>query len=1016
MARTGDKREKRTTSKAKAATAGDGTAKAGAESGAAQAGATRAAAPGAAADPGGKLIYDFHEGGAQMRALLGGKGAGLAEMTRAGLPVPPGFTITTAACNAYYASDRQLPPGLWDNVVEHMHELERETGKGFGDPANPLLVSVRSGAAMSMPGMMDTVLNLGLNEETVDGLIALTDNPRFGYDALRRFIAMYGRIVLDIPAETFDEPLEQRKQERGVKLDTELSAADLEAVADRYRQIVAERTGQPFPTDPYQQLELAIRAVFDSWFGKRAHDYREFNKISHDLGTAVNIVTMVFGNMGPDSGTGVAFTRDPNTGEAQLFGEYLTNAQGEDVVAGTRTPAKISQMQQELPEVYAQFEQIAERLERHYRDVQDLEFTIERGKLYMLQTRSAKRTAPAAVKIAVDMANEGILTREEALQRVDPAQIVQLLLPRFDEAAKGQVQDRFLAKGLNASPGAATGKAIFDPDRAVAAHQAGDPVILVRIETSPDDVHGMLAARGVLTARGGATSHAAVVARSMGLPCVAGAESLRIDYRGRTMTAGDKLVNEGDMISIDGTSGEIYAGALATIEANFADEKDLAVLLSWADGVRRLQVWANADYPRDAQRSREFGAQGIGLCRTEHMFFEEDRLPTVRRMILSANAATAAKARRDSGASLSADDEATVRTFDEALDELERLQTDDFAGLFSAMDGLPVVIRLIDPPLHEFLPSYDELVADTTRLRTVLEVTSGQTDAVADTAAPMLQRGLTKVFGEKDAQRALRLVGRRGKAASVPGGDRAALESELSEKTELLHAVEAMREQNPMLGMRGCRLGLMIPDIIKMQTRAILNAATRVTAEGIKPLPEIMIPLVGHVNELRETRRILEGEVARIVEAAGQQVDYKFGTMIEVPRGALTADQIATEAEFFSFGTNDLTQMTFGYSRDDAEGKFLLQYVDRKILPENPFQVLDATGVGQLVRMGVEKGRSVKPGLKIGICGEHGGDPASIAFCHEVGLDYVSCSPFRVPVARLAAAQAALAGAEERDR
>ncbi len=1006
MATTGEKPAKRRISNAKATA--DGAADRAAD------GAADGATDGAAD---GKLIYDFHEGGAQMRTLLGGKGAGLAEMTRAGLPVPPGFTITTAACNAYYANDRQLPPGLWDDVVEHMHELERETGKGFGDAANPLLVSVRSGAAMSMPGMMDTVLNLGLNEETVDGLIALTDNQRFGYDALRRFIAMFGRIVLDIPADTFDEPLEQRKEERGAKLDTDLDADDLKAIADRYRQIVAERTGQPFPTDPYQQLELAIRAVFDSWFGKRAHDYREFNKIPHDLGTAVNIVTMVFGNMGSDSGTGVAFTRDPNTGEAQLFGEYLTNAQGEDVVAGIRTPAKISQMQQELPEVYAEFEQIAERLERHYRDVQDLEFTIERGKLYMLQTRSAKRTAPAAVKIAVDMANEGILTREEALQRVDPAQIVQLLLPRFDESHKVKAQDRFLARGLNASPGAATGKAIFDPDRAVAAHENGDAVILVRIETSPDDVHGMLAARGVLTARGGATSHAAVVARSMGLPCVAGAETLKIDYRSRTMTAGDKLVNEGDMISIDGTTGEIYAGALATIEADFADEKDLAILLSWADDVRRLQVWANADYPRDAQRSREFGAQGIGLCRTEHMFFEEDRLPTVRRMILSAQAATAAKGRRDGGASLSADEQATVTIFDDALDELERLQTHDFAGLFSAMDGLPVVIRLIDPPLHEFLPSYDELVAETTRLRTLLEVTSVQTDAVADGDTPLLQKGLTRVFGEKDAQRAMRLVGRRGSAlSSASNGDRASLESELAEKTELLHAVDAMREQNPMLGMRGCRLGLMIPDIVKMQTRAILNAATRVAAEGVKPLPEIMIPLVGHVNELRETRRILEGEVERIVEASGQQVDYKFGTMIEVPRGALTADQIATEAEFFSFGTNDLTQMTFGYSRDDAEGKFLLQYVDRKILPENPFQVLDATGVGQLVRMGVEKGRATKPGLKIGICGEHGGDPASIAFCHEVGLDYVSCSPFRVPVARLAAAQAVLAGAEVRDK
>ena len=916
----------------------------------------------------GKLIYTFHEGNAQMRQLLGGKGAGLAEMTNAGLPVPPGFTITTEACNAYYAAGKQLPEGLWEGVLEHMTALERDTGKGFGDPDNPLLVSVRSGAAFSMPGMMDTVLNLGLNPEVVDGIIRLTGNERFARDAWRRFIAMFGRIVLDIPAAEFDEPLERMKEDRGAKLDTDLTAEDLDGLAGRYREIVREHTGADFPTDPYRQLELAVRAVFDSWFGKRAHDYREYNRIPHDLGTAVNIVTMVFGNMGSDSGTGVAFTRDPNTGAREIYGEYLTNAQGEDVVAGVRTPEKISQMRDDLPDVYAQFEEIAQRLETHYRDVQDLEFTIERGKLYMLQTRSAKRTAPAALKIAVDLVNEGVITREEAISRIDPGQIVQLLLPRFDETAKLKASDRFLAKGLNASPGAATGRAMFDPDRAVAARDAGDPVILVRIETSPDDVHGMLAAKGVLTARGGATSHAAVVARSLGLPCVAGAETLRIDYRGRAMQAGKVTVNEGDMISIDGTTGEIYAGELPTIEARFEDEHDLATLLGWADDARRLQVWANADYPRDAERARAFGAQGIGLCRTEHMFFEEDRLPTVRRMILSANAATAAKARRDAGTDIGPDDAAAIETFDSALAELERLQTDDFAGLFRAMDGLPVVVRLIDPPLHEFLPSADELIENVTRLRT-----------------------------QRDD----------GKQVS---------DAELDEAEALLHAVESMREQNPMLGLRGCRLGLMIPDIVKMQTRAILAGAARVAAEGKTPLPEIMIPLVGHVNELRETREILEGEVARIVESAGQQVDYKFGTMIEVPRGALTADEIAKHAEFFSFGTNDLTQMTYGYSRDDAEGKFLMQYVERKILPENPFQVLDREGVGQLVRAGVERGRATKPDLKIGICGEHGGDPSSIAFCHEVGLNYVSCSPFRVPVARLAAAQAALASSETRDR
>ena len=917
-----------------------------------------------------KLIYTFREGNAGMRTLLGGKGAGLAEMTNAGLPVPPGFTITTEACNAYYAAGKEFPPGLWDDVLAHMKALEEETGKRFGDLSNPLLVSVRSGAAFSMPGMMDTVLNLGLNPDTVAGLIALTGNQRFGYDAWRRFIAMFGRIVLEIPATAFDEPFDALKERREAKLDTDLTADDLREAADEYRAIVRAATGEEFPTDPYRQLELATRAVFDSWFGKRAHDYREFNKIPHDLGTAVNIVTMVFGNMGADSGTGVAFTRDPNTGERVLYGEYLTNAQGEDVVAGVRTPAKISQMRDELPQVYEQFTEIGERLERHYRDVQDLEFTIERGKLYMLQTRSAKRTAPAAVKVAVDMVGEGILSREEALGRVEPAQIVQLLLPRFDEAAKAKASDRFLAKGLNASPGAATGQAIFDPDRAEEAKAAGHPVILVRIETSPDDVHGMLAARGVLTARGGATSHAAVVARSMGLPCVAGAESLRIDYAARSMQAGGTTVREGEMISIDGTTGEIYAGELPTIEARFEDEHDLATLLGWADAVRRLQVWANADYPRDAERARAFGAQGIGLCRTEHMFFEEERLPTVRRMILAATRATSAKARLADGQEISADDAETVATFDTALAELQTLQTDDFAGLFRAMDGLPVVIRLIDPPLHEFLPSADELIEKTTRLRTLQE---------------------NKLGG--------------------PG-----VESELAEAMELLAAVQAMREVNPMLGMRGVRLGLMIPDVVRMQTRAILAAAARVAGEGKTPLPEIMIPLVGHVNELAETRRVLETEVASIIEASGQQVHYKFGTMIEVPRGALTADQIAEHAEFFSFGTNDLTQMTYGYSRDDAEGKFLMQYVERKILPDNPFQVLDTEGVGQLVRMATEKGRAAHPGLKVGICGEHGGDPASIAFCHDIGLDYVSCSPFRVPVARLAAAQAALASAEVRDR
>jgi pyruvate,orthophosphate dikinase len=914
------------------------------------------------------------DGDASMRDLLGGKGAGLAEMANAGLPVPPGFTITTEACVDYFAAGETLPDGLWEDILEAVAELERTTGKRFGDTASPLLVSVRSGAKFSMPGMMDTVLNLGLNPDTRDGLIKLTGNPRFGWDAYRRFIQMFGRIVLDVDGTLFEPILDKAKHERGVAADTDLDAQALQEVADAYLDLVRAKTGRDFPVDSLEQLDLATRAVFASWYGRRAHDYREFNKISHDLGTAVNVVAMVFGNLGADSGTGVAFTRDPNTGEKALYGEYLTNAQGEDVVAGIRTPSPISALRDELPEVYAEFERIADRLERHYRDVQDMEFTIERGRLYMLQTRSAKRTAPAAVRVAVEMVGEGILTREEALGRVEPAQVVQLLLPRFDEAAKAGAADRLLATGLNASPGAATGKAVFEPDRAVEAARSGDPIILVRIETSPDDVHGMLVARGVLTARGGATSHAAVVARSLGLPCVAGVEALDIDYAARTMRVGGNTIREGDTISIDGTTGQVYLGSLATIDPNFAEERFLPALLEWADAVRRLEVWANADYPRDAERARAFGAQGIGLCRTEHMFFEESRLPTVQRMILAALPATDAKRRREAGETLGADDEEAIATFDSALAELEVIQTDDFAGLFRVMDGLPVVIRLIDPPLHEFLPPHDELLVEVTLLRERLSRTDG---AAADTAA---------------------------------------LQARLNEQEEQLAAVDSMREVNPMLGMRGVRLGLMIPDLVRMQTRAILTAAARVAAEGLTPLPEIMIPLVGHHNELRETRATLEAEVKAVTARSGQTVHYQFGTMIEVPRGALTADQIAQDAEFFSFGTNDLTQMTFGYSRDDAEGKFLLRYVERKILPDNPFQVLDREGVGQLVRMATEKGRATRPDITIGICGEHGGDPSSIAFCHEIGLDYVSCSPFRVPVARLAAAQAALAETTDRDR
>ena len=898
-----------------------------------------------------------------MRDLLGGKGAGLAEMTSAGLPVPPGFTITTEACNDYFAAGEDLPEGLWDDVLEAVAQVEEETGKGFGNSANPLLVSVRSGAKFSMPGMMDTVLNLGLNEETLHGLIALTGNDRFGWDAYRRFIQMFGRIVMDVDGEKFDHALDAAKSSRGVTQDTDLDAAALRDLTTEFKKIVRESAGREFPSDPQEQLDLAIKAVFASWFGKRARDYRDYHNIAHDLGTAVNVVTMVFGNMGDDSGTGVAFTRDPNTGEKVLFGEYLTNAQGEDVVAGIRTPQPISHMRDELPEAYAEFERIGQRLEQHYKDVQDLEFTIERGRLYMLQTRSAKRTAVAAVRIAADMVEEGIITEREALSRIEPAHVDQLLRDQFDPSSKLGAQR--ITAGLNASPGAAVGRAVFNADRAFDMAQQGEKVILVRIETSPDDFHGMAAAQGVLTARGGATSHAAVVARQIGKPCVAGCASLVIDYGTKSARVNGLGFSEGEWISLDGTTGEVFVGALPTTEARFEDQAELQKVLEWADKVRRLQVWTNADKPEEAAQARRYGAQGIGLCRTEHMFREGERLDIVREAILVAFQATRAKEKLEAGGELSAEDGEAVAKFDEALGKLEKLQQGDFEGILEAMDGLPVVIRLIDPPLHEFLPNHSEVL---------VEVTTMEATGVA-----------------KDDPKYLKAK-------------------------ELLRAIDALKEQNPMLGLRGIRLGLMIPDLIKMQTRAILNAAIARKKAGGDPHAEIMIPLVGHVNELAASQTVLEAEAKKVEEAAGVEVDYKFGTMIEVPRGALTADEIAKFAQFFSFGTNDLTQMAFGYSRDDAEGGFLLAYVERGILPANPFQTLDVEGVGQLVRTAVEKGRSVRPNLKIGICGEHGGDPASIHFFDEVGLDYVSCSPFRVPVARLAAAQAALSGAAERDK
>ena len=924
-----------------------------------------------------KWVYLFPEGNHEMRDLLGGKGAGLAEMVNAQLPVPPGFTITTEACNAYYVVHDQFPPMMWEQVLNALKEVEEQTGKGFGDPANPLLVSVRSGAKVSMPGMMDTILNLGLNQETLQGIARISGNERFAYDAYRRFIQMFGKIVLGLPAEAFADILDECKKQVGASTDTELTASHLKEIVTKFLGLVQATTGTEFPQDPLEQLALATKAVFDSWHGKRAVDYRNFHRISHDMGTAVNVMAMVFGNMGEESGTGVVFTRDPATGDRLLYGEYLIDAQGEDVVAGIRTPEKIAELARVMPEQYQQLAAVAERLETYYRDAQDVEFTIEKGKLYILQTRTAKRTAQAAVKMGVDMVKELLITKEEALQRVEPTQINQLLLPRFDAKAKEQAarNGNLLAKGINASPGAASGKAVFDADTAERLGILGERVILVRPETDPEDVHGMLHATGILTARGGATSHAAVVARGLGKPCVAGVEALRVDPDAHRCTVHGRTIAEGEEISIDGTTGEIFAGSLPTIDAHFSDEQDLVTLLGWADEVKRLGVWANADYPRDAQRALEFGAEGIGLCRTEHMFFEEERLPIVRQMILAAAKAT----RLEQGLQRLEEEEVAnghsqkleqrlaeqraqvadsedVRSYRDALDALLKFQVQDFRGILEVMTGKPVIIRLLDPPLHEFLPRYEDLLVEVTKLR--------------------LQEGGSEALAEKE---------------------------------KLLGMVDELREMNPMMGLRGCRLGILYGAINRMQARAIFTAACELAKEGLDPRPEIMVPLVGHANELRLVRQELEQVGEEVQQEQGQRVPYKIGTMIELPRAAITADEIARHAQFFSFGTNDLTQTTYGISRDDAEEKFLLQYVERGILPENPFQVLDREGVGKLIKMAVELGRKSCPDLEVGICGEHGGDPSSIQFFHQVGLDYVSASPFRVPVARLAAAQAALA-------
>ncbi|MCS7069860.1 MAG: pyruvate, phosphate dikinase, partial [Anaerolinea sp.] len=874
----------------------------------------------------------------KVRALLGGKGAGLGDMTRAGVPVPPGLTVTTEACNAYLAAGGAFPEGMFDQVKEALAEVEKQAGKRFGDPENPLLVSVRSGAKFSMPGMMDTVLNLGMNDTIAESMVKLTGDERFVYDAYRRLVQMFGSVVMGIADEPFEDYLTEVKKARGVKSDVELSADDWKQVTAEFKRIYKQETGDEFPQDPYRQLELAIEAVFKSWNGKRAVDYRNAANIPHDLGTAVNIQTMVFGNMGGQSGTGVAFTRNPSTGERKLFGDYLMNAQGEDVVAGIRTPIPIAELEKENPEIYAQFVDIASKLEKHYRNMQDVEFTIERGKLWMLQTRDGKRTARAAVRIAVEMAEEGLISRQEAVLRVSPQNVIQLLHPQFDDNAKAEAKKagRMIATGVNASPGAAVGIAAFDADVAEKWGKAKRSVIMVRPETKPDDVHGMLASKGILTSRGGATSHAAVVARQFGVPCVCGAEALDIDVRKRQLTVGNVVIHEGDTISIDGSTGEVFIGEIERIEPEFNREVYLRKLLGWADEFRKLGVYANADYPADARRARDYGAQGVGLCRTEHMFFQEERLPIVQAMILS-----------EPGS----EEEA------EHLAKLEVFQHDDFYGILKAMDGYPVIIRLLDPPLHEFMPDHEQLALRAAGLRIV--------------------------------------------------GDRP---NELARVEQLMTAVEGLREFNPMLGLRGVRLGIVRPAINAMQVRALFEAACQLTQEGVEVHPEIMVAVTSDANEVKFMRELIERIAEEVMSKYGVKVDYKIGTMIELPRAALTADEMAQYSEFFSFGTNDLTQTTFGISRDDAEGKFLLHYVEHGVLPENPFQVLDPKGVGALIEIAVQKGRSDRPDLEVGICGEHGGEPKSIHFCHKAGLNYVSCSPFRVPVARLAAAHAALGG------
>lgn len=902
-----------------------------------------------------KWIYLFDEldqaaarvGGVwdNVRALLGGKGANLAEMTRLGLPVPPGFTVTTEACNAYLSAGMKFPEDMWEQEMAALSAVEKRTGKTFGDPGNPLLVSCRSGAKFSMPGMMDTVLNIGLNEETVKGMIDSTGDPRFVYDSYRRLIQMFGSVVMGVPDEPFEEVITECRKSRNVTSDAQLTAEDWKIVGERFKDIFRRHNRIDFPTDPFEQLRLATEAVFKSWNGKRAIDYRNAAKIPHNLGTAVNIQTMVFGNMGDNSATGVAMTRNATTGEKKIEGDYLINAQGEDVVAGIRLTDPVENMALTMPELWRQFVDITRKLEQHYRDMQDVEFTVERGTLWMLQTRDGKRTAQAAVRIAVEMAEESLITREEAVLRVTPEQVDFFLHPQFNAKSKktAKSEGRLLATGLNVSPGAAVGMVAFSADLAESwAKKEAKKVIMVRPETKPDDVHGMLAAEGILTSRGGRTSHAALVARQFGKPAVVGVAALEIDMGQHVMAVLDQVIKEGDWISIDGSTGEVFLGSLETMVPDISDPW-LMRLLGWADHFRRLGVWGNADYPQDAKRARDYGAGGIGLCRTEHMFFQSERLPIVQKMIMTS--------------------QPTERRA--ALDTLLPFQREDFTGIFRAMDGLPVIIRLIDPPLHEFLPSYESLMS-----------------GLADNKIRLLHAGnLMEIDG---------------------------LLHKIEEDEHLLERVEALREANPMLGLRGVRLGIAMQELTQMQVRAIMEAACHCRKEGVDVRPEIMIPLTSHANELKVQRAALESVAKEVMEEQGITVEYKFGTMIEIPRAALTADEIAVHAEFFSFGTNDLTQTTFGISRDDAEKGFLIEYILRGILSENPFETIDEKGVGKLMGICVELGRKTRPGLEVGICGEHGGDPGSIAICHRLGLNYVSCSPYRVPIARLAAAQAAL--------